>query len=443
MTAFKNSSNYCTFDPPKNWEEQKRSTWDTLSEDIQLIVLRKLPIFSQIRAKGVSKRWNQLVTSNLLFPSVNFRRSRSATRTVPVYFNHGQLIVFDHRKNGWQEQYLDYLKFPTHSLSLLASAGGLICLKTSTSGELIICNPITMRTKYLTLPEGFLHHAITDPLPDLLKPVVTLEGGKEAIEAFQRSFGKEVIVGLVTERHKQWYKLVIAGIYSTASMERTTLVYDSFTDRWTRGAPVPEGARFWESGKTLAVDGSLYCISFTAGLPSGACNLERPWSILRYCSDKDKWTEIRLGSFGRRPSVLPQLVEQRGRVYVVERDGQTANEISLSELNGGELSKYIYPLPCGLFPPKAGKRCPMIMQDWCVGQGDALYVAARHWKNDGFPRGLVVLACNAVDDVWTQLPTMADDTRLRDHFSATLHVIVIIITIQMLQSKMMRSVVDQ
>ncbi|KAL2633340.1 hypothetical protein R1flu_004819 [Riccia fluitans] len=145
------------------------------------MVLFKLSIFSQIRAKAVRKRGNQLIKSHLLSASAKPIHHSGATRTVPIYFSHGQLIVFDQRKNRWQEQCLD----PTNSLSLLASAGGLLCFKTNTTGNVIICSPITMHCK---LPEPFDPQAITDPLHDLLKPVVTLEGGKEAIEAFQRSF---------------------------------------------------------------------------------------------------------------------------------------------------------------------------------------------------------------------------------------------------------------
>lgn len=65
---------------------------------------------------------------------------------------------------------------------------GLLCFKTNTTGELIVCNPIAMECEYFQLPQGFSVEAIIDPLPNLLKLVVTQEGGKEAIEAFQRSF---------------------------------------------------------------------------------------------------------------------------------------------------------------------------------------------------------------------------------------------------------------
>lgn len=37
-------------------------------------------------------------------------------------------------------------------------------------------------------------------------------------------------------------------------------------DKWSTGAEVPKGARFWESGKTVNVDVSLYCLTFRAGL---------------------------------------------------------------------------------------------------------------------------------------------------------------------------------
>ncbi|BFI30209.1 hypothetical protein MPTK2_3g09990 [Marchantia polymorpha subsp. ruderalis] len=408
-------------------EDKKGLDWEALSEDVHIMVLRKLPVFSLIRVRGVCKRWNHLIRSHEMWAP-----QHPGPRAVPIYFSHGQLIVFDHRKNCWEEQSLDYVKFPSHSLSLLDSAGGLLCFKTSATGELIVCNPISMECQYLRLPQGFSVEAITDPLPNLLKPVVTLEGGKEAIEAFQRSFGKEVVVGLVTERHKQWYKLVVAGIRSeestaaaaAAAAERATLVYDSFTERWSTGAEVPKGARFWESGKTVNVDGSLYCLTFTAGLASGTCGLDWPWSIVRYNSDADVWSEIRLG---RRGSILPQLVEHRGRILVVQRNGKSQNEISISELKEDEpmCALTTRHLPSCLFPPKPGKRCPMIMQDWCVGQGDWLYVAGRHRESQADaaagPRGLVILAHSFSEDVWIRLPTMADAPTLRGHFSAALH----------------------
>ena len=285
-----------------------------------------------------------------------------------------------------------------------------------------MCNPITMRCRYLTLPRGYNSQALTDPVPDLSKPVVSLEGGKEAIEAFQRSCGKEVVVGLLTERHKQWYKLVIAGISN--GITRTTLVYDSFMHQWKEGGPVPQGVRFWESGKNVNLNGYLYCITFTAGMPCGDSNLDWPWSVVRYDSSNDTWTEIRLR---RRGSILPQLVEHRGGIFLVQRNGKAEDDLSFFEIkeDGTMLSLITRSLPSTLFSPTTRKRTPMIMQDWCVGQGEWLYTAGRlrGYENNGShsPRGLTVVGHNFTRNTWVLLPTLMDEPKLCAHFSPTLN----------------------
>ncbi|CAM6112090.1 unnamed protein product [Calypogeia fissa] len=308
------------YDREKETEEDAHH-WESLTDDLHVMVLNKVPFFSLMRFRTVCKKWNSVILSREITPV----GTKFTPKTVPIYFSHGPLILFDSRKNMWQEQSLDFIQYPRHTLSLLVSAGGLLCFKTSITGELMVCNPTSMRSRYLTLPRGFDSHSITDPLPDLSKPVVTLDGGKEAIEAFQRSCGKEVVVGLLTERHKQWYKLVIAGISNGS--RRTTLVYDSFMHQWQEGSAVPQGARFWESGKNVNLNGYLYCITFTAGIPSGESDLDWPWSVVKYDSANDVWTEIRLRTRG---SILPQLVEHRGRILVIQRNGKAEDEISFS-----------------------------------------------------------------------------------------------------------------
>jgi hypothetical protein len=157
---------------------------------------------------------------------------------------------------------------------------------------------------------------------------------RKAMQAYMQEFGRDVIVTMLPQKHdNKSFKLLVAGIFDGSS-KRRTLLFDSLTGRWSLGSEMPRGIRFWESGKSIYCHGFLYCVTWSHGLPKEECNLETPWSIVRYNVVEDHWSEYPLKSPG---NILPQLVEHRGRGFVVQRRfNQDKVEISFAEVREGE-----------------------------------------------------------------------------------------------------------
>ncbi|KAL2635242.1 hypothetical protein R1flu_006721 [Riccia fluitans] len=196
------------------------------------------------------------------------------------------------------------------------------------------------------------------------------------------SFDKEVVVGMVMEHGSSYgsgYKIVVAGVtLSDNSSERTTLVYDSISNSWKKGGEVPRGVRFWRSGKPVSSKGYLYCITYNEQVWRERMDQEWPWSVLRYDLEHEKWSEVKIP---RRNSILHQLVEHQGRILVVQRRPIDQTQMFTLELReDGEVQPYkMAKMPVELFPD-AVKR-DLVLGDWCVGQGDRVYIAGVYPEN--------------------------------------------------------------
>ncbi|CAM6112088.1 unnamed protein product [Calypogeia fissa] len=396
--------------------------WDFLPEDLLARILSRLPFSSLIRSRCVCKKWNRLNFSSDFTFSGNL-----GSKCVPIYFFQGPLRVYNSGTNTWEKLSLAFLGVPLNTLALLVSAGGLLCFKDRVSGDFIVCNPITKRWRVLQLPEGFAHEEIRPPMGDIwarTPPVPefstihqhhhhqqqrkreTPRAYKHAMEAYLQAFGRDVIVAMLPQKHDKSFKLLVAGI--SDGSKRTTLIFDSLTNRWAVSSEVPRGVRFWESEKTLYCNGYLYCITWSHGLPKGVCDLESPWSVVRYNAMDGNWSEYPLSSPG---NILPQLVEHRGRGFVVQRRFKHDKvEISFAELKEEDPMTLVMfkHWPLDLFPLDPDEARVYVMGDWCVGQGDCFYLARGH-RHYIETQGLPVLAYDLTMDTWTKLPTLRDD----------------------------------
>lgn len=249
------------------------------------------------------------------------------------------------------------------------------------------------------------------------RPVPAKEGGREAIDAFLRSYGKNVAAGIINDTHSKSYKLIVAGIPDANDRDRGwTLLFDSVTSLWTTGADVPRGARFWESGKVVHSRGYFYCLTYSVGLPKGSCALDEPWSVIRYDVGRDVWSQVKIVERG---TVLPQLAEHKGRVLLLQRQFSQANqadEISFSEVveedeSGTASWAQAKTVPLEFFSGDKA-RSSQIIEDWCVGQGGLLYVAGQEQERDGCAktkgrRSLAMLAHDFALETWIPLPTLS------------------------------------
>ncbi|BBN05069.1 hypothetical protein MPTK1_3g10000 [Marchantia polymorpha subsp. ruderalis] len=376
--------------------------WNLLPEDLLARILSRLPFSSLVRSRGVCRKWRDLTLS----PEFTFS-GNLASKCVPIYFYQGPLQVYNSRTNAWEQQSLQFLEVPLASLALLVSAGGLLCFKNKDSGDFVVCNPITKKSRVVQLPAGFDHGAIKPPqagrewivpAPVMLPEVRSRED--ELVAEFYRTFGREGIVGLLTEKYERSYKLIVAGLRDGDSEKRPTLIYDSLTGSWTRGSEVPTGVRFWESGKPLYFNGALYCLTWSKGLAPGSCALRRPWSIVKYHVKKDCWSEYNLNMCS---TLIPQLVEHRERGYVVQKRTVHLQSVMFYE----ELEK---PEETARLLHDCHEANAPAMGDWCVGQGDCFYIGGTGlWKRKD--TGFSVLAVDLTTGLWTRLPTLFDCTK--------------------------------
>ncbi|CAM6127508.1 unnamed protein product [Calypogeia fissa] len=412
------------------------NVWKLLPDDLQERVLEKLPVPSLVRFRTVCKRWNSVILST----GFHFTKKDCRRKCVPLYFHEdAPITVFNKRKNSWQQISFSFLETPLKMLSLLVSVGGLLCFKTGIAGELLICNPVKRQSRRLQVPCRILHDAIS-VLPLHSKVVEEYEVSKSGNMTHCLGWGhyaphdKDGAVGIVMDREGRNYKLVVAGVTLPGGVtkERGTLVYDSLTNSWKRGADVPKHCRFWRTGKPVASNGFVYFIScskqmwmdnwadplFIDDWPMvGRFEDSRPWGVIRYDVANDEWLAIPLA---RRSSVLFQLVEYQGRILIVQRRARDQTLVYTSELTeDGKVVPFVASkMPVDLFPDIR----ELMIGDWCVGQGDRYYVAGVYPENSwpyswevGYhlPNlhvdkclGFGVLAHNPSDNTWTQLPDL-------------------------------------
>ncbi|CAM6112094.1 unnamed protein product [Calypogeia fissa] len=267
------------------------SLWGSLTIDMQTMVLSNLPFLSLIKLRCGCKKWNEIILSSN-FP--NGMHDNLSPKCVPLHFDEGFLVIFNSKKNAWEEQTLGFLPVPPESIFLEVCSRGLICFRDLKTKEFIVCNPISRRWKRVPLPPGITHNTIRGVSARFQRPVPTKEGGRAAIDAFLRSYGKEVVVGIINDRNSKSYKLIVGGILDGDN--RATLLYDSLTNLWKKGGDVPKGVRFWESGKVVYSHGYFYCITYSIGLPKGHCDLDQPWSVIRYDLGSDTWSQVKISA---------------------------------------------------------------------------------------------------------------------------------------------------
>ncbi|KAL3692390.1 hypothetical protein R1sor_006041 [Riccia sorocarpa] len=397
------------------------SLWKNLPDDLHAWVLQKLPLESLVKFRMVCKKWNAAILSVDFVPPPNLAR-----KCVPMYFHDDvPSTVYNRKRNSWQPMSFSFLETPSSFLSLLVSAGGLLCFKTGIAGELIVCNPITKQSRRIQVPCRIRHDAITQIAGESEVVIYESAHSSRNLKVYHLStgsFDKEVVVGMVMDHDSSYgsgYKLVVAGVtLSDNSSERTTLVYDSITNSWKKGGEVPRGVRFWRSGKPVSSRGYLYCITYNEQVWRERMDQERPWSVLRYDLEHEKWSEVKIP---RRNSILHQLVEHQGRILVVQRRPIDQTQMFTSELReDGEVQPYkVAKMPVELFPD-AEKR-DQVLGDWCVGQGDRVYIAGVYPENSWLDSietssyrpiyvdrslGFGVLTHNPTDNTWTQLPDL-------------------------------------
>lgn len=255
-------------------------SWQFLHEDLIVEVLARLPFLSLIRCRRVCKKWNSVITS------AGFSDHHQFTpKCVPVYFNawDGTFTVYNSVLNSWYRHSLAFLQLQVYasspalceSLSLAASGGGLLLFDTATFGQYFLCNPVTKKWRELKLPRK-------DWRGNHMPAPPWIRRGRLHQDVVS---GRRMLVGIVCGNYDVNYKLVFAGLYAGSLW--TTLVYDSRTFSWSRGARIPiEGTDCAFAGRSMCCNGFLYCLIRGDG---GDLNHYR---VMKYDLDQKIWRQF-------------------------------------------------------------------------------------------------------------------------------------------------------
>jgi hypothetical protein len=147
-----------------------------------------------------------------------------------------------------------------------------MCFETEDRQNIIVCNPITRRWRHFQVPNSSAGRLVGDPC-----------GCQDCKDGDYR----RTVTGLIVDQQTGTYKLIIASLVKCPESDRRTLIFDSRSCSWSRGATVPEGKRFVNpSGFTCG--GNLYCIVKNARyLEERTCI----WKVVKYEVERDTWCE--------------------------------------------------------------------------------------------------------------------------------------------------------
>ncbi|KAL3677330.1 hypothetical protein R1sor_027278 [Riccia sorocarpa] len=331
---------------------------NSLPDDVLHGVFEKLPFASLVRFRLVCKAWNELITSP------EFARKNHPQKSVLTHFLNWKFTLFNSVWCIWEDHSLTFLrdKIESKHLDIVATDGGLLCFETENFGQLVVCNPVTKRWKVLQVP--------CRPGEKFYMPPPSVHMSLRS----KRPLGdRRMMVGLVVNQGTGHYKLVVAALHEGAN--RTTLVYESMTGRWRRGAEVPDGKKFSDDD-VISCNGRLYCLVKN---PKDSRQFS-VWRLLNYDVELDKWSDLPLPAETLVSFI--KLVEHCGSVHLLveERDSAWRNpRLLLYNIENASTSSSMR-LTRKDIPKKFTSKLsdqalrPTFFESNALGQGNLIYV---------------------------------------------------------------------
>lgn len=247
------------------------SIWSNLPDDVVDRILARLPAESFLCLRCVCKRWNALLSSPS-FLSLCSKISSHRPWLIMLKRQDERIFrAYDSFLNKWHSISLSFLPYPT--AEVVATAGGLLCLKTAFC--LLVCNPLTKNWR--EFPYNSFEHNLC-------------------------------AIAMVAVEEPRGYKILLAG----SSPDRRTEAYDSITDSWKRTGDLPL--------RTNLRYEATYCdtvIYFTTS---------EPFMIMGYNLRKESW--LRVEAPMPQSLTCNRLVSCGNQLYLV--GGVGANGISRS-----------------------------------------------------------------------------------------------------------------
>ncbi|KAL3695299.1 hypothetical protein R1sor_009375 [Riccia sorocarpa] len=355
--------------------------WRYLPEELLERVFGKLPFSSVVRLRRVCKRWNHVILSG----EIPYLENPSP-KCLPVHFGKHGFMIYNSIIKDWEEHSLSFLSSSvlTRGLSLIATAGGLLCFYTYDPSKLVVCNPLTKRFKQLEIPQPASDEA---PVPQLY-----------AIDKIQVAMRADTASGS--------YELLVAATAhcdgSGLSLRGRVMGYDSASSSWKQYADVPRDILFWLGGSVFC-RGSFYCLAALILVPEDGQLWE--WMLMKYDLERDCWSVFPVIG----PNVWQdhaRIVEYQGSILLVTK---ASSNISIHRLDESRSSLWVHlkDLPLNVFKNLKEKTSESLRNDiwWCICKGDLLFIIdpCREQQSGG---GLIVLVHDLAKNTWDWIPVL-------------------------------------
>ncbi|BBN04441.1 hypothetical protein MPTK1_3g04640 [Marchantia polymorpha subsp. ruderalis] len=250
--------------------------WKYLPDVLVEQIRSRLPFPSLVRLCAVSKSWR----SAILCPHQYAPSSRlQSSNGLLIQTSDSPIKAF--KSGKWES--LPNFPGPIGSLQVLASGGGILCMRSSVRRELVLWNPLTRRVRHVKIPE--------------------IEPGEHDIIIEGMSVlnvdGSCYRVGLVFNSSENRYRLIVAIVSKGAP--GLTLVYDSVSSSWKRTQAVPAGYSFFLN--SLSSETGFHC----------AVHSDHDM-LLKYEVHQETWSATRMPVSTSTPK---SLISIRGEVMLL------------------------------------------------------------------------------------------------------------------------------
>ncbi|KAL3683695.1 hypothetical protein R1sor_001717 [Riccia sorocarpa] len=207
--------------------------WKNLPEELLDYIRSKLPFNSLVTFLTVSRSWMSAIESS------NSSRENGKRRSRGVVLQLCSDPITAYNSSKWE--LFPKLPGPEGTRQVVASEGGLLCMRSSTERELVVWNPLTKRVRHLQIPI-----VECGPHNDVIKRISRLDK-KDMYRFYQ--------IGMVYNSRENSYHVIVAVVENR--VPGITLVYNSSTRTWKRVQEVPPGYFFFLN--TVSTENSFFC----------------------------------------------------------------------------------------------------------------------------------------------------------------------------------------
>lgn len=247
--------------------------WSSLPDDLLDIVISRLPLQSLVRMRSVCKKWKIKIRTPSFIRQCELDSTNGYNEWFLTFGQHKNAFAYDLHLSKWHSGIsLGFL--PLERFSPLAAADGLLCLRGSKPGTLVVCNPLSRFWRDVPLP------ARVDPS----------------------------VMSLIVNRVSGSYKLVIVTQFAAIVFESQSLTWRSY-ELVERGASTVICSALCE--------GIFYCLT--------------AHELLAFNVD---WTNVRIALPAE--VVSPRLVarsSQPGRLFLVGAYRHKSQSVRIWELD--------------------------------------------------------------------------------------------------------------